>query len=57
MKIKLRKLKYKSLTGRLKFILLHICYVIDFIIIILSFSCYTIDLAETLLFKCDWMED
>lgn len=55
--MKLRKLKYKSLKGRLKFILLNICYVIDFIIIILSFGCYTIDLAETLLFKCDWMED
>lgn len=57
MKIKLRKLKYRSLKGKLKFILLNICYVIDFIIIILSFGCYTIDLAETLLFKCDWMED
>jgi hypothetical protein len=54
--MKLRKLKYKSLKGRLKFILLNICYVIDFMITILSFGCYTIDLAETVLFN-DWMDD
>jgi len=48
--MKLKKLKYKSLKGRLKFILLSFCYIIDFIIIILSFGCYTINLAETLLF-------
>lgn len=56
MKIKFRKLKYKSLKGRLKFILLNFCSVIDFIILVLSLGSYTIDLYETVLF-CDLMKD
>lgn len=54
--MKLRRIKYQSLKGRLKFILLNFCYVIDFIILVLSLGNYTLDLAETLLFKC-WMKD
>jgi hypothetical protein len=55
--MKIRKLKYKSLKGKLKFILLNFCYVIDFIILVVSLGNYTIDLAETLLFDCNWIDD
>ncbi len=57
MKIKLRKLKYRSLKGRISCFIVGLAYVIDFIILIVSLGNYTIDLAETLLFNCNWIDD
>lgn len=57
MKIKLRKLKYRSLKGRISYFVIHLAYIIDFIILVFSLGNYTIDLAENLLFDCKWIDD
>ena len=57
MKIKLRKLKYRSLKSRISYFVIHLAYIIDFIILVFSLGNYTIDLAENLLFDCKWIDD
>ena len=57
MKIKLRKLNYRSEKGRISYFIVGLAHIIDFIILIISLGNYTIDLAETLLFNCSWIDD
>lgn len=57
MKIKLRKLKYRSLKGKISYFIISFAHIIDFIILIISLGNYTIDLAETLLFNCNSIDD
>jgi len=57
MKIKLRKLKYRSLKGKISYFIISFAHIIDFIILVFSLGNYTTDLAEKLLFDCKWIDD
>lgn len=57
MRIKLRRLHYRSLRGRVSYIIIHLAKVIDFTVVVFSLGYFTIDLAESLLFDCKWIND
>jgi hypothetical protein len=57
MRIRLRRLHYRSLRGRVSYLIIHLARVIDFIIVVSSLGYLTIDLAESLLFDCKWIHD
>jgi hypothetical protein len=57
MRIKLRRLHYRSLRGRVSYLIIHLAKVIDFIIVVFSLGYLTIDLAESLIFDCKWIHD
>jgi hypothetical protein len=56
MKIRLRRIKYRSMRGRLGYLLICFAHAIDFLVIALTLGNLSIDLAETLMF-CEWMQD
>lgn len=57
MKIRLRRLRYGSLRGRISYLIIHLAKVIDFVILVISLGYFTIDLAESLTFDCKWIDD
>jgi hypothetical protein len=57
MRVKLRRLHYRSLKGRISYLIIHLAKVIDFIVVFLSLGYFTIDLAESLIFDCKWIDD
>jgi hypothetical protein len=57
MRVKLRRLHYRSLKGRISYLIIHLAKVIDFIVVFLSLGYFTIDFAESLIFDCKWIDD
>jgi hypothetical protein len=57
MKIRLRRLRHRSLKGRICYLIIYLAKVIDFIVVAVSLGHFTIDLAESLLFDCKWIDD
>lgn len=57
MRIKLRRLHYRSLRGRISYLIIHLATVIDLIILVVSLGYFTIDLADSLTFDCKWIKD
>lgn len=56
MKIRLRRIKYRSVRGRIGYLIICLAHAIDFLILAFTLGNLTIDLAETLMF-CSWMKD
>jgi len=55
--IKPRKTKYGSIQGRLSMFILHLAYVIEGFLFLLTLGCFRIELSEYLLFQNKFIRD